>query len=154
MKVPEKIVIQVNSDEHVELSGIILEIKIKAGHRNPYYIKTPKTDNKGSTILTQEDLRGQFEDYWERALMDYNGTLETADPVVEVSLWDSTWYRENKEYHCAWDLLTNEEKKWKSRKEEFEYMMSSRNDEFDAETIRVNLDKPQTIRFKVRQKNS
>ena len=154
MKVPEKIYIQLSSDEKLNLSGIILDIKIRAGHRNPYYITTPKTDNEGKSILTKEDLRGQFEDHWVRALMDYNGNLETAKPIVEVSLWDPAWYRENEQYHCSWDLLTYEKKKWKSRKEEFDYMMSSRNDEFVAEPILVNLDETQTIRLKMKKKSS
>ena len=151
MKVPEKIYIQLSCDKKVDLSGIILDIKITAGRKNPYYVTTPKTDKAGKSILTNEDLKGQFEDFWERALMDYDGNLEVAEPIVEVSLWDPTWYRENKGSHFAWDLLKGEKKKWKSREEEYNYKISCRNDEFEADPIRVNLHETNTISLKVKR---
>jgi hypothetical protein len=92
---------------------------------------------------------GQFEDYWERALMDYDGNLDVAEPIVEVSLWDPTWYRENKGPHFAWDLLKNERKRWKSREEEYSYKITCRNEKFKAVPIKVNLDKTDKIQLKV-----
>jgi hypothetical protein len=59
-----------------------------AGDKNPYGIFFPKTDGIGQTRLTAEDIKGQFTDHWEEALMDYNGSIEDANELVTIRLWD------------------------------------------------------------------
>lgn len=152
MKVPDKIYIDLVSDEKINLSGIILQLKIIAGRKNPYYIYTPKTNLEGKSELQKEDLIGQYDDHWESGQMDYDGYLKDANPIIEVTLYDKTWWRENKELVLAWTLLKNEKLKWKSKDEQFNYMISCTNDQFEASPLKININKTDTIRMKIKQR--
>ncbi len=151
MIVPDKIYIELVSNKEEDLSGIILELKISTGRRNPRYITTPKTNRKGKSELSQEDLEGQFEDHWESGQMDYSGNLKDASPIIEVSLYDLARFRENKELFLAWTLLKNEKLKWKSKEEQCNYMISSMNDKFEANPLKINIHKTDTIRMRVKK---
>ncbi|MBY8999369.1 MAG: hypothetical protein KGD64_00460 [Candidatus Heimdallarchaeota archaeon] len=140
------------SDEKVDLNGIILELKITAGRKNPYYITTPKTNRVGYSELDQEELIGQFKDHWEMGIMDYDGSLEVAEPIIEVSLYDPTWLRENKRIAFALPLLKNEKPKWKSREEQYNYMISCTNNQFEASPIKININETDTIKMKVKKR--
>ena len=78
-------------------------------------------------------------------LMDYNGTPETADPVVEVSLFDPSWLIENRKLALAWPLLEHEKERWVSREEQYNYMVNNRNSQFSCATTSVNLHETQEI---------
>ena len=151
MIVPETIYIELFSDTNVNLSNIILQLKITTGRKNPRYITTPKTNTNGKSELSNEDLRGQFEDHWESGQMDYSGTLKDASPIVEVSLYDLARLREEKELFLDWTLLKNEKIKWKSKKEQYNYMISSTNDKFEANPLNIDIHETDTIRIKVKR---
>jgi hypothetical protein len=145
MNVPELITVRIVSSEDLDLSGIIVELTVTAGKKNPYHIYFPKTDRSGAATLTREDFIGQFEDHWESGLMDHGGAPESAESYVQVSLYDPSWSRANPKLALAWPLLKNERKKWLSREEEYESRISSRNGEFSASTMLVDLHQTQDI---------
>ena len=74
----------------MDVSGIIFELRVVSGTKNPYYVIFPKTDARGIARLSSEQFRGQFEDHWENGLMDYNGTVATAIPTVTVQLLEKS----------------------------------------------------------------
>jgi hypothetical protein len=140
MKVPENIRVRVDCDGDTDLSGLIVALTVKAGHKNPYRIYFPKTDRSGIASLTRDDFVGQFKDHWEGGLMDHNGTLHSADPIVRVNLYDPQWSIDNREAALAWPLLPHERTKWSSREEEYRYRTSARNAEFVVSPIDVDLE--------------
>jgi len=149
MNLPEIIELKIVSGDANDLSNLIVTMKIKSGRKNPYYIRFPKTDEGGSTSLVKNDLIGQFKDHWEEAVMDYDGTLETAKPVVEFSLFDSTWLEENKNAALSWPLLKHEKEKWQSRQELYDYLTSSNNRKFNCEPVNFDLSKSSQIVLEV-----
>lgn len=138
-----------NCNNSNNLMDIIIQIKIKAGNKNPYFIYFPKTDAFGKTFLKKEDLIGQFQDHWEMALMDYNGSLETASSKIEVNLFDPTWFIKNKKLAMAYPLLKNELNKWINREQQYEYMITCRNLQFNCKSIVIDLNKTDHIVLKV-----
>lgn len=151
MEVPEIISLEMKSDDVRDLSGIVVQLKVTAGTKNPYYILFPKTDKNGLAKLLKEDFIGQFTDHYEQGLMDYNGSPEDASSIVEVSLFDSTWLVANKKLALAWPLLKYEKTKWKTRIEQYDYMISCKNREFSAGTINADLNKSSLIKLQVRR---
>ncbi len=149
MKIPDNIYIQIVCQRCDDLSGIIIQLKVKAGKKNPYYIYFPKTDVNGKTSIDINNFVGQFKDYWEMGIMDYDGTLESAKSLVEVSLFDPTWLIENKELALAWPLFKHEKTKWISREQQYEYMTSCRNQKFTYRPIYIDLDKTDHIKLKI-----
>src|SRR5574340_929229 len=101
MNLPEQLVLRVEAAGNNDLSGIIVQMKVRAGRKNPYFIYFPKTDLDGVARLSREDFVGQFKDHWEIGLMDYNGTPESADPAVEVSLFNPSWLIKNRKLALA-----------------------------------------------------
>jgi hypothetical protein len=151
MKVPEQIQIRIDCKSEPDLSGFIVELTVKAGRKNPYRIYFPLTDYRGVARLKRDDFLGQFTDHWEGGLMDHDGSLDTADPIVQVALYDPQWSIENGAAALAWPLLKHERTKWASREEEYRHRTSTRNMEFVASRIDVDLQKTCDIVLPVRR---
>ena len=149
MNVPEKITVQLQSQSVDDLSGIIVELKVIAGRKNPYFIRFPKTDSFGRAAIGRDDFIGQFKDHWEMGLMDYDGSVESASPVVEASLFDPNWSINNPKLALAWPLLAHERAKWSSREQEYASRISCRNPLFAAETARVDLSESPQISLQI-----
>ena len=141
MKLPEKIYLEIKSKKETELEDLIVQLNVRSGRKNPYHIFLPKTDKDGRAIISKDDFKGQFEDHYGTGLMDYDGSIETAKPEVEVSLFDPAWMIENKKLALAWPLLKNEKPKWKSRQEKYNYMISCRNPKFRMKQFLFNIEK-------------
>ena len=150
MRVPETISIQLQCQDAVDLSGIICEIEIAAGSKNLYYIVFPKTDQNGRSSLSADDVKGQFEDHWEQGLMDYNGTLDSASPMVAVRLHNRKQAASAEKTLRAWPLLKGQISKWRSRAEQVDYLLSSRNDLFHMRLIYWNLEKEPAKNIQIR----
>ena len=58
MTLPPQIELRARCAEADDLSGIIFEMQITAGSKNPYTIAFPKTDSAGHTKLTGEEISG------------------------------------------------------------------------------------------------
>lgn len=152
MNVPERITVHVASSNESDLSGIIVELVVTAGQKNPYRIYFPKTDASGVATLTRDDFIGQFTDQWEAGLMDHSGTPQSADATVRVGLYDPSWSVKNREAALAWPLLKHERTKWASRDEQYRYRTTSRNDEFLVSPIVVDLEKTSDIVLPMQRK--
>ena len=152
MNIPENIFAEISCENCDDLSNVIIQLKVKAGRKNPFYITFPKTDASGKTSINRNDFIGQFRDHWEMGLMDYDGTPETANPIVEVSLFDPTWLTENKELAMAWPLLKYEETKWSNRKQKYEYMTMCENLKYYSQSMEIDLSKTDKIKFRVYEK--
>ena len=139
MTLPPQIELRARCVQAGDLSGIIFRMQITAGYKNPYSILFPKTDEHGHAQLTAKEIEMQFTDHWEEALMDYNGSLEDANEVVTIHLWDPRSFRQNPEQILGWPLFSYEETRWQSRREWFDYMASCRNDEFTFGGIAIRL---------------
>ena len=149
MNVPERLTVQLQSQSADDLSGLIVEFKVIAGRKNPYFIRFPKTDSFGRAELTRDEFIGQFKDHREMGLMDYDGSIESASPVVEASLFDPAWSINNRKLALAWPLLAHERAKWSSREQEYAYRISCRNPLFAAEAARADLSESQQIRLQI-----
>jgi hypothetical protein len=152
MHVPDAITVHVISDEGADESGIIVQMTVTTGQKNPYYVYFPKTDNAGIATLTRDDFISQFMDHWESELMDHVGTPESADSRALVSLYDPSWSIANRESALAWPLLKHERSKWSSREEEYQSRVSSRNLDFTATPMTVDLHETQNFVFRISTK--
>ena len=139
MTLPPQIEVRARCAQASDLSGLIFRMQITAGYKNPYGIFFPKTDSAGHTRLTAEDINGQFTDHWEEALMDYSGSIEDANELVTIRLWDPMPLREGYDELLAWPLFTHQHTRWQSRRDYLDYMASCRNDEFTLDGISVRL---------------
>jgi hypothetical protein len=81
----------------------------------------------------------QFTDHWDMALMDYNGSLEDANELVTIHLWNAAPLREGYDELLAWPLFSYQKTRWKSRREWLDYMASCRNHEFTFCGISIGL---------------
>lgn len=105
-------------------------MQVTAGTKNPFRIHFPKTLADGTTSMTAQDFRGQFNDHFDQGIMDYDGSIENANDIMRVNLFDlRPIMRLQKELSC-WPLFTHERTVWKSRKERVDYLLSCRNQEF------------------------
>lgn len=145
VKVSERLTVRVACEGEVALSDIIVELMISTGRKNPYHLYFPKTDHNGMATLTRDEIVGQFADHWEAALMDHSGTLEEASPLVRVRLYDPTWSVANPCTALAWPLMKHERTIWSTREEGRRYRISSRNAEFVASVIEVDVEKTSNI---------
>jgi hypothetical protein len=151
MNLPESITLKVvDARTGMAVREILFGVRVQAGRKNDYHILFPKTDVNGEACLVSDDFRGQFEDHWESGLMDYDGSVSSANPVVTLYLFDVGRYRAMSERILAWPLLKNEGGKWKSRKEKFEYISSCRNAEFRSFETQVNLEENRRIEIKIK----
>jgi len=139
MTLPPQIELRGRCAEAHDLSGIIFEMQITAGSRNPYTITFSKTDSLGHTKLTREEMAGQFTDHWDMALMDYNGSIEEANDIVTIRLFDPAPLREGYQQLLSWPLFSHESTRWHSRREWLDYMASCRNDQFTFGGIVIRL---------------
>ena len=139
MTLPPVIQIKVDCPEGGDLSGLIFQMRVTAGTKNPYYIHFPKTASDGTAHITAEDFRGQFTDRHESGLMDYNGTVETAEEFVHMDLFDPRPMMEHRERLLSWPLFMHEKTVRRSRQERVDYFLSSRNGDFYffEESIRI-----------------
>lgn len=131
MTIPPIIELRVSSPEGCDLSGLIFRMRVTAGTKNPYHIYFPKTNADGTTQITAEDFRGQFSDHFEMGLMDFNGSVETAEGTVNIELFDAQRMSAQQESLAHWPLLKHEQKHWRTRGEWIDYFLSCRNQEFD-----------------------
>jgi hypothetical protein len=152
MNIPEHITARVANSDETDLSGLIVELMVTTGRKNPYRIYFPKSDVSGLATLTRDDFIGQFTDHWEAGLMDHTGTPESADSTVRVALYDPSWSLENRDAALAWPLLKHERTKWSSREEQYRYRTSSRNPEFLVSPIMVDLGETNDIVLPVQRK--
>jgi hypothetical protein len=152
MELFENIYLQIECKKETDLKGLIVQLKVRSGNKNPYYIFFPKSDGKGKSQLSRNDFIGQFEDHFEMGLMDYNGSIQTANPSIEVSLFDPTWMLNNKKLYMAWPLLKNEKPNWNSREEKYNYMVSCTNLEFKMKPFIIDIEKSTTIFIDVKQR--
>jgi hypothetical protein len=152
MKVPERVTVRVSCDGASDLSCLIVELTVSAGRKNPYRIYFPQTDRSGVTTLTRDDFIGQFQDHWEAGIMDYDGSPETAAPLVRVSLYDPSWALRDPAAALAWPLLPHERTKWSSREQEYKHRTSTRNADFVASSVMVDLEETSDIVLTVRRR--
>lgn len=152
MKLPERLTVRIECEGESDLSGIIVEMTVTTGRKNPYRIHFPKTDRFGWATLTRDDFIGQFTDHWEAGLMDHSGTLEDAHSAVQVGLYDPSWSVQNPKGALAWPLLKHERSKWFSRDEQYRYRTSTRNPEYVISPIVVDLEKTSDIVLPVQRK--
>src|SRR5438045_2792169 len=120
MRVPSYLTVQLVGIAPVDLSGVIIQIAVSTGQRNPRHIYLPKTDRSGCASLTREDFLGQFTDYTYGDLMGSWGTIHDALPSVEVSLYDSALAVATQQ-QLSWPLGEHEKEKWPSREAEVAY---------------------------------
>jgi len=139
MTLPPQIELRARCADADDLSGIIFEMQITAGSKNPYTITFPKTDSAGHTKLTGEEISGQFTAHWEMAIMDYNGSIDEASDIVTIRLFDPAPLREGYEQLLSWPLSAHESTRWDSRREWLDYMASCRNDLFAFDGIATRL---------------
>lgn len=139
MKLPLVIELEVHCPQGADLSGLIFQMRVTAGTKNPFYIYFPKTSADGRTRLSADGFRGQFADHYEMGLMDYKGSIETAPQAVYVELFDPRQMAKEREMLLHWPLLKHERTVWQSREEVIDYHLSCRNPEFFffAESVRV-----------------
>ena len=152
MEAPDRISVQVIDNSGNGVEGIIIELKVVSGRKNPYTILSPKTDKNGTAQITKSDFIGQFEDHWEMGLMDYNGNIETANNEIEAYLYNPEWTIENKDSCLAWPLLKNEIPLWESREAKYEYLISCANKKYKSKLQIVNINESSDITVKVRKK--
>ena len=127
MELPSTIKLIVKGEPSSDVSNLIFSLVVTSGHKNKYHIHFPKTSSKGIAELTCEDFKGQFEDHWESGLMDYDGTLESANQEAEIELFNKEQFERSLSTDLAWPLLKNEKGKWKSRKEVADHFLSCGN---------------------------
>ena len=154
MKLIGPVQLRVLCDKMPDLSGIIVELHIQSGTKNSYSIIFPKTDARGRTTLSRTDIVEQFEDTWESGLMDYNGDLDTANPIVTVHLLDLDAIRTHLALLRAWPLFKNEKKRWPSREARLQDILSSRNELFCAQTMSLNLELNPAFWYELKKKDS
>jgi hypothetical protein len=151
MTLPPQIELRARCAEADDLSGIIFEMQITAGSKNPYNIKFPKTDSAGQTKLTSEEISGQFTDHWDMAIMDYNGSIEEANDIVTIRLFDPAPLREDYEQLLSWPLFAHESTRWHSRRDWLDYMASCRNDQFAFGGISTRLSETTLLYLSLRR---
>ena len=150
MELPDKILLQATSKEQADLSGLIFVIQVQAGTKNSYSILFPKTDVNGLAVLDAEDFRHQFNDHHEFALMDYDGSIESACQTVEINLLNVQ--RMAKSGALAWPLTQHGRKIWKSKKGKADYFLSSSNEKFFFFPLSVRIESGRTIEVTVGKK--
>ena len=141
-------------DGEPDLSDIIVELHLQSGTKNPYYIGFPKTDPDGRASLSRAEVVGQFEDHWESGLMDYNGDLDTANPIVTVHLPDLPPSQSDLDALRAWPLLKNERKRWTTREDMIQECLTCRNYLFTARTMSLNLEENPSFWYELKRNDS
>jgi hypothetical protein len=151
MTLPPQIELRAKCVDTDDLSGIIFRMQITAGYKNPYSIFFPKTDSRGHTRLAAREIEMQFTDHWNIALMDYDGSLEDANELVTIHLWDPRSFREHSDEILGWPLSSWQKTRWQSPTEWFDYMASCRNDAFTFAGISTRLPETTLLYVSVRR---
>jgi hypothetical protein len=158
MKLPSQIDIQLVCDNENKLDGLIVQMTVRAGTKNPFLIYFSKTNKEGQTSITAIDFKDQVDFQITMGIMDYNGSIETASQVVNIDL--GLPYRKElledkrflesirKGYLQGYERL-----KWSSSAEMVSYYLSSRNNEFITKPQSVELRPNEIIQF-VTHKNT
>lgn len=154
MILPAEIRLQASCHGSTDLSGLIFELTLHSGTKNKFHIYFPKTDSSGLAVLTSDDFKGQFADHFEMGLMDYNGTIETADQRVTLTLFDRVKMAKNKANIAVWPLLRHERAQWRSRDDKLEYFLSARNDEFVVSPEKLVLPTDELITVMIEHKGA
>lgn len=128
---PDALQLTIRSEPPADVASLIFAMDVFAGRKNTYVICFPKTSSDGIATLSAADFRGQFRDHLESGLMDYDGTIESADQHVRLQLLDPAAFRRNIAALRALPLLPHEREQWRSREEQIEYVLSCRNAEFE-----------------------
>lgn len=106
MKLPPVFLLEVDCRQRGDLSGLIFNMTVTSGTKNPYHIYFPKTSSDGKAQLTAEEFRGQFNDHPDTFPMDYNGNVETASDVVVFDLYDRQLMEKGWKDLIHWPLST------------------------------------------------
>lgn len=85
MTLPPIIELRVSNPAGGDLSGLIFQMRVTSGAKNPYHIYFPKTAADGSARITAATFRGQFQDHFELGLMDYDGVASASVRTVNFS---------------------------------------------------------------------
>jgi hypothetical protein len=142
MTLPPTFTLTVDCPQGGDLSGLLLQMTVTSGTKNPYHIFFPKTSADGKTSLTADSFRGQFKNHGDVFIMDYNGSVEVASDVVTLQLYDTRLMIKGRKQSLRWPLSKYERTVWKSRQEYVDYFLSCRNLEFEFEkqTVRIPAD--------------
>jgi hypothetical protein len=130
MTLPPIIKLIIDCPEGGDLSGLIFQMQVSSGTKNPFYIRFLKTATDGASQITADDFRGQFNDHYEMGLMDFNGSIETAGEMVRLALFDPQNMSEQQAVLSRWPLFKHEQKVWQSRREFIDYHLSCCNRDF------------------------
>lgn len=149
MKVPKIITLQLISAPGLDLSGVIVQLTLSTGQRNPRRVSFPKTDSTGRSALDRRDLLGQFSDATQADLMGSWGSIHDVRAEVEVSLYDPAPALSAPDVSLSWPLLPHEKTKWTSRAAEYAHRTSCRNLFFHAPAVVVDLHATTHIDFPV-----
>jgi hypothetical protein len=84
--------------------------------------------------------------------MDHSGTLGEASPTVHVQLYDPSWSLANRTKAIAWPLMKHERTKWRTREQQYEYRISTRNPAFEATELDVDVEKTTEIVIHLRRR--
>jgi hypothetical protein len=152
MEIAQRIELTLSSDQAGSLSDLIVGMRITAGTKNPYRIYFPKTDVHGCTALEQVVVLGQFKDHWEEGLMDFNGTLESASQSATFFLFNVRDLQTNLKIALAWPLLTYEKTVWRSRREQVDYFLSCRNDQYSLPETDVPIPRNGQVHLRVHRR--
>jgi hypothetical protein len=130
MILPSRIVLKATLGDGTPAVGLIFQMTLTTGRKNPYAILFPKSDAAGVSELGAVDVKGQFTDHWQAGLMDHSGTIEDASQQAQVTLFDVAALRSHLELALAWPLLRHESTLWASRQAKVDYLLSCRNEKF------------------------
>lgn len=153
MKLPHCIIVRVLDTNSAPVADIIVQLTVWAGRKNPFRIVLPKTGSTGMTEISNSDFVGQFQDHFEQGLMDYDGSIDSANPNVILQLFNPSGLLTHKETILLWPLLPYERTKWTSRAEKVRYLLSCRNLEYESDPVMVNLEVAYSFVFQVSRRN-
>jgi hypothetical protein len=149
MQVPVTVSVQLVCQTRTGLAGVIVSLSIRAGRKNAYSVLFPKTSESGMALLTNQDIVEQFAHHHELALMDYDGSLDTASSIVIASLFDPRGLMNNREVALASPLVGSELGRWASSQERFDYFVSCQNRQFTATPQEVDLEANPSFEFAI-----
>lgn len=132
---PEKVIIQLVDSQGASLKmpGICVAMKLKSGSKNPYIIMFPFTDDNGVTTMLRSEVSEQIASTNNYFPMDYKGSIDKCEPIVEFSLFDNRQYRSALDKIRKSPLSKYEQKRWKSRQEAISYILGNKNDGWNAD---------------------
>ena len=151
MRLPDTIQVHVCCSNERPIEGIIIELIVKSGIKNPYSILLPKTDIKGYASISKKNFIGQFEDHWVMGVMDYNGSVKEAEELVLAKLYDQLSLEKNAANFLAWPLLKNESSIWESREQKYNYLKSCSNRNYKDIELYFDISKSNCFNVKLKE---